>query len=136
WVRGGRTDGSISYWRLSLLILIFLAVVSSLVFLVRKMLRQGFWRIFRRRQVEGKPASVVEFYERMTKALAVRGLERAAGETPLEFAEATGIPEALKITRAYNRVRFGVRPLTGDEAAEVERSLTRLEGAELERKDS
>jgi transglutaminase-like putative cysteine protease len=72
-------------------------------------------------------AAVVEFYERMTKALATRGLSRRADETPLEFAETIGTPEVLAITRAYNRVRFGAQDLTGDEAAEVERHLHVLE---------
>src|SRR5204863_6210709 len=124
------------YLRLSLLILILAAIVFALIFLIKRIRRLGLWRIFKRRQVEGKPASVVEFYERMTKVLAARGLQRGAGETPLEFAEATGIPEAMKITRVYNRVRFGAQPLTSDEVANVEQSLTRLEEAELERTDS
>jgi hypothetical protein len=73
-------------------------------------------------------AAVVEFYERMTAALASRDLRRRADETPLEFAESVGAPEALAITRAYNRVRFGARDLNGAEAAEVERYLIALEG--------
>ncbi|HEX8354194.1 MAG TPA: DUF3488 and transglutaminase-like domain-containing protein [Pyrinomonadaceae bacterium] len=72
-------------------------------------------------------AAVVEFYERMTAALASRGLSRRPDETPLEFAEAVGTPEALAITRAYNRVRFGARDLTGAEAEEVARQLRRVE---------
>ena len=72
-------------------------------------------------------AAVVEFYERMTETLAERGLRRRADETPLEFAGAIGMPEVLKITRAYNRVRFGAQHLTDAEAAEVERSLQGME---------
>lgn len=68
-------------------------------------------------------AAVVEFYERMTEALAQRGLRRRADETPLEFAETVAAPGVLAITRAYNRVRFGAQHLTSAEAAEVERSL-------------
>ena len=72
-------------------------------------------------------AAVVEFYERMSATLASRGLSRRPDETPLEFAEAVGTPEVLAITRAYNRVRFGARDLTGAEADEVERHLRRME---------
>src|ERR1043166_2174073 len=76
----------------------------------------------------GKPdAAVVEFYRRMTEALAARGLRRRADETPLEFASALGTPEVLTITRAYNRIRFGAQHLNNAEAAEVERSLRRVE---------
>ena len=63
----------------------------------------------------------------MTEALAGRGLRRRADETPLEFAESVGSPEVLKITGAYNRVRFGAQQLTSAEAAEVERSLRSVE---------
>ncbi|HEX8557821.1 MAG TPA: DUF3488 and transglutaminase-like domain-containing protein [Pyrinomonadaceae bacterium] len=73
-------------------------------------------------------AAVVEFYVRMTEALAARGVRRRPDETPLEFAEAVGAPEVLAITKAYNRVRFGARDLTGAEAEEVERQLLTLEG--------
>jgi hypothetical protein len=64
----------------------------------------------------------------MTKTLYARGLKRPAGETPLEFAEASGIPEALKITRAYNRVRFGEQNLSTVEAEQIEAWLRRMEG--------
>jgi hypothetical protein len=71
--------------------------------------------------------AVIEFYKRMTTALASRGLSRRADQTPLEFAETIGTPEVLEITEAYNRVRFGARDLTDAEAAEVERCLRRME---------
>lgn len=128
WIKGGSTDGNISYLRLSLLTLILAASVFAFVLLIKRIRRLGFWRIFKRRQVEGQPASVVEFYERMTKALATRGLQRAAGETPLEFATALGMPEALDITRAYNRVRFGDEKLSTMEATQIDEWLKGMEG--------
>jgi Domain of unknown function (DUF4129) len=82
----------------------------------------------RRAGARGSETVVVEFYTRMTKALDSRGLRRSADQTPLEFAEALGTPEAISITRAYNRVRFGARGLSNAEAAEVERCLHRMEG--------
>ena len=128
WLRGGDENGRISYARLALLILLLSLGASGLTLLLRRLKRLGFWRFFSRRQVEGKSASVVEFYERMTKALAARGLQRAVGETPLEFAEASGMPEALKITRAYNRVRFGAQRLSAVEVRQIEDWLKRMEG--------
>jgi transglutaminase-like putative cysteine protease len=127
WVKGGSADGSISYIRLSLLILVFATIVFALVFLVRRIRRLGFWRIFKRREAEDKHTSVVEFYERMTKTLAAHGLQRAQGETPLEFATALGMPEALSITRAYNRVRFGDENLSTTETAQIEEWLKGME---------
>jgi transglutaminase-like putative cysteine protease len=71
--------------------------------------------------------SVVEFYERMTRALEARGSKRRADETPLEFAERLGAEEVLAVTRAYNRVRFGGRGLSADEAQGIEGWLRNLE---------
>ncbi|MBA3242570.1 MAG: DUF3488 domain-containing protein [Acidobacteria bacterium] len=73
-------------------------------------------------------ASIVEFYERMTGALEARGVRRRrADETPLEFAKSIGDADVLTITRAYHRVRYGARPLSKTEAAEIERCLMRVE---------
>lgn len=73
--------------------------------------------------------SPVKFYERMTRALEARGLRRAAEQTPLEFASTLDAPEAVLLTRAYNRVRFGAHHLTATEAARVEEWLRKIEGA-------
>ena len=90
--------------------------------------RRGFLGFARgTKEARAADAAVVKFYERMTEALAGRGLRRRADETPLEFAESVGSPEVLKITGAYNRVRFGAQQLTSAEAAEVERSLRSVE---------
>jgi len=72
-------------------------------------------------------AVVVEFYERMTRALAARGARRRDDETPLEFAARHGSPEVLTLTEAYNRVRYGGRGLDERERAEVEEFLRRVE---------
>lgn len=82
---------------------------------------------FRRRSERG----IVEFYDRMQRILARRGLSREDHQTPLEFAAATGISEATVITERYNRVRFGGKDLTREEADEVEEMLRRI--AETER---
>ncbi|HKP71484.1 MAG TPA: DUF3488 and transglutaminase-like domain-containing protein [Pyrinomonadaceae bacterium] len=81
----------------------------------------GFWRRAK------KNYSSVVFYERMTRALESRGLLRTPEQTPLEFAATTGMPEALLVTRSYNRVRFGAHELTTTEAARVEEWLRRIE---------
>ena len=47
--------------------------------------------------------------------------------TPLEFAKTLDSNEALLITRAYNRVRFGNEHLTASEKREVEKALFALE---------
>lgn len=78
------------------------------------------WR--RRRQ-----KSIVEFYERMERVLANRGFQRQSHQTPLEFAFALNMPEAVSITEKYNRVRFGEKDLSGDEAKDIEGWLKELE---------
>jgi len=101
------------------------AAFGAAVFLRRK----GFLSLRSRRgKARAADAAVVEFYRRMSAALDSRGLRRAADQTPLEFAAAVGTPEVVSITEAYNRVRFGARPLSNAEAAEVERCLNRMEG--------
>lgn len=71
--------------------------------------------------------AIVEFYERMQKVLAARGLKRLPHQTPLEFAFALGMPEAIKITEKYNRVRFGEKSLTSQESNDIETWLKDLE---------
>jgi hypothetical protein len=63
----------------------------------------------------------------MTKALAKRGFRRTASQTPLEFAGALAMPEALRITEAYNRVRFGEQEISINEAGEIESWLRQME---------
>jgi transglutaminase-like putative cysteine protease len=88
------------------------------------------WRLRGEKIEDGN--SAVSFYNRMTTALAAHGLQRATSETPLEFATATGMPEALTLTRAYNHVRYGEQELPPTEIAQIETWLKTLE----ETKDS
>jgi protein-glutamine gamma-glutamyltransferase len=74
--------------------------------------------------------SIVEFYERMQRVLATRGFQRESHQTPLEFAFALNMPEAVSITEKYNSVRFGEKSLSNDEAREIENWLKTLENKE------
>ena len=70
--------------------------------------------------------SAVLFYEQML-AIAARGrMIKRADQTPLEFAEVTGIEAIRRITQVYNRVRFGGVRLDEKEADDVSRSLAEL----------
>jgi transglutaminase-like putative cysteine protease len=127
WWAGGPGEGSPSaFFKIAAMLLVFPLLVG-LFWLVRRIRRLGFRRAvnFRRREPEGR--SIIEFYERLTKVLAARGLRRAPEQTPLEFAVATELDEALRITRAYNRVRYGEQALTPIESAEIEKWLKRME---------
>jgi len=63
----------------------------------------------------------------MQRILAAKGLTRETHQTPLEFAYASGIPEVVNVTEKYNRVRFGEKHLSRDEADKIEDWLKSLE---------
>ena len=127
WLRSEGGEGGISYARTGLLLLLVPLVAFGLRQLGRRVRRLGLWRGLRFWRGRERQDSIIEFYERMTKMLEARGISRGAGETPLEFAATTGLSEALKITRAYNRVRYGQHELSAIEAAEIEDWLRRME---------
>lgn len=106
---------------------LILTAAFILFLLARRMRRLGWRRAFRRSDREPDyDQSMVLFYERLTSLLAQRGIRRDADLTPLEFAGSLDVPEALKITRAYNRVRFGHQRLLPEEIEEIERALSDL----------
>jgi transglutaminase-like putative cysteine protease len=80
-------------------------------------------------EAEGRTYSSVQFYERLMSLLEQRGLSRDTHLTPLEFAKTLDSNEALLITRAYNRVRYGGERLSANEKRDVERALFTLESA-------
>src|SRR6185369_10380081 len=81
--------------------------------------------------VEGRTYSRVQFYERLVSLLEQRGLERDKHLTPLEFANTLNSSEAMLITRAYNRVRYGSERLSPKERKEIEQALSVLEAREI-----
>ncbi|MBA4183958.1 MAG: DUF3488 domain-containing protein [Acidobacteria bacterium] len=97
--------------------------IILIVWLYRKIRRLDVWqRIYAWLKFRNE-TTIVEFYERMQKVLASKGFTRAAHQTPLEFAFALNMPEAVRITEKYNRVRFGEKNLSRDEAREIENWL-------------
>jgi transglutaminase-like putative cysteine protease len=92
------------------------------------------WRWMRARQghspAEGTNYSSVQFYERLLSLMEQRGVLRARHLTPLEFANTLKSSEAVLITRAYNRVRYGGQRLSVTEKREVERALFALEATD------
>lgn len=120
-------------WALGYLLAAAISAVL-LVWLYRKALKWKVWQwlmdlLYRRRR-----ASVVEFYDRMQRVLANKGFTRELHQTPLEFAFALGMPEAVKITEKYNGVRFGEKELSREEAHEIEDWLEEISTAEMPRR--
>jgi transglutaminase-like putative cysteine protease len=94
-----------------------------------------FWQFVWRRGArgldeDGRAFSNVQFYEKLLAMMEQRGVLRSKDQTPLEFAGKLKSSEALVVTRAYNRVRFGGERLSAAEQREVERALFVLEAAE------
>lgn len=104
--------------------------IFLLVWLYRKISRSSAWQKFAAWLRQRKDTTIVEFYDRMQNILASKGLRREDHQTPLEFAFALGMPEAVKVTEKYHRVRFGEKDLSSEEAAEIEDWLKNLESKE------
>lgn len=117
-------------WRTFLLLGLAVLLLQLLILLALRVRRLG-WRGFARAQTEeAEEHSVISFYERMVDLMAAQGVRRLPSQTPLEFAADTGRTEALVITDAYNRVRYGLHQLTRAEKQQVEESLRKLEKGE------
>ena len=97
---------------------------GCLILFARKILRRT--GVLRTAE-EGRAHSRIQFYERLISLMEQRGVARDKHLTPLEFAKTLKSSEALLITRAYNRVRFGGQELSAIEKREVERALNALE---------
>ena len=101
--------------------------IILLVRLYRRIIKLAIWqRIFAWLRQKNQ-TSIIEFYERMQKVLASKGFTRQPHQTPLEFAFALEMPEAVSITEKYNRVRFGEKSLSSEEAGEIEDWLKKIE---------
>lgn len=110
---------------------LFLGIIF-LIWLFRKISKSEFWKKFINWLKNKHESNIVEFYERMQKVLAGKGFVRDEHQTPLEFAFGLDMPEAVSITEKYNRVRFGEKDLSSDEAQEIENWLVNLENKSKE----
>lgn len=116
-----------SIWRGHMLaiLVVVLSVLALLLLLRVKGIGWGGLKISRRQEESNR--SAIEFYERLTRLLAKRGMNRSPDQTPLEFAASAGLSEVIAITSAYNRVRYGDDRLSGLEQKQIEEMLLRLE---------
>lgn len=101
--------------------------IIFIVWLFRKIRKLAVWQRIYDWLKQTKQTTIIEFYERMQTVLSNKGFVRAAHQTPLEFAFALEMPEVVKITEKYNRVRFGEKNLSKVEAGEIEVWLKNLE---------
>ncbi|HMT09721.1 MAG TPA: DUF3488 and transglutaminase-like domain-containing protein [Pyrinomonadaceae bacterium] len=76
-----------------------------------------------------KPAATdaaARLFEKMETLLKRYGITRQEHQTPMEFAVASGIPEAIELTDRYQYHRFGGRELTKNEALEFESLIAKI----------
>lgn len=131
-VRGEKGFES-SLWAIGYGIGYFIALVLGIILLIwlyRKLAEMKIFPMILAWLKRKNDATIVEFYERMQKVLASKGFKREPHQTPLEFAFAVNMPEAVKITEKYNRVRFGEKDISQTEAQEIEDWLKNLENKE------
>ncbi len=89
-----------------------------------------FWRkhsfSWRRRFQQDAVGSAIGFYQEMLSSLKRLGYERAANQTPQEFAQAIPLPHVTEITQLYQHVRFGGATLSAAEIQQIETHLKEL----------
>src|SRR5215204_3355363 len=117
-------------------VLLALIVVPALGLVALSLLfGKRVWRLLKTggldAEAEGRTYSSVQFYERLISLMEQRGISRDRHLTPLEFAQTLKSSDAVLVTRAYNRVRFGGQRLSATEKREVERALFALEQLEM-----
>ena len=117
-------------WQQPVWALLLLLLLGGIGFLLLRFKRFG-WRGLK---IKTRPVdsarSAIEFYERLTRLLVKKGLQRTPDQTPLEFAVGAGLNEAVIITGAYNRVRFGAERLSSAELRQIEALLSKAEREE------
>jgi protein-glutamine gamma-glutamyltransferase len=112
-------------------VLAILLGIILVVWLIRLISTYKLLEKFRAWLKDKNETSIVEFYDRMQKVLEKQGFERKPYQTPLEFAFALNMLEAVRITEKYNSVRFGEKNLSRKEAEEIEDWLKDLENRKI-----
>jgi hypothetical protein len=116
----------------ALYLLATVCAVILLIWLCRKVIKMQIRQKLMNWLKRKNETTIIEFYERMQTVLASKGFRRAPHQTPLEVAFALNMPEAVRITEKYNRVRFGEKDLSNYEAEEIENWLKDLQSSNNE----
>jgi transglutaminase-like putative cysteine protease len=104
-------------------VLLFVLLVLVFWFGGKRVRKMSIWSRFRSRFQPGQNRAIIDFYDRMIRLLEGRGLNREPHQTPMEFAAATMLPEAVMLTQKYNLVRFGKAELSIAEREQIENWL-------------
>lgn len=119
-----RGDEGLANSAATLAITVASAVGAALLAVFGWFLAKRIARRLRRKRVAADAATVL--YQKMELALRKVGMKRSEHQTPMEFAVASGIPEAVKLTDRYQYHRFGGRELTKNEALEFESLIAKI----------
>jgi hypothetical protein len=106
-----------------------IAAIFVCFWLYKRLAESNLWLAIRNITFNRKYRTSVEFYERMQKALAAKGIERSLYQTPLEFAFTQDDANIIFVTERYNRVRFGRSNLSREESDQIEQWLESLENS-------
>ncbi len=116
-------------WQRTLALVLTVLGISGILYVMLKK-----WQSLSISKGRAKPQSIkVEFYRAMIKILEGRGLSRADGITPLEFAHQVirsngpNYNGVLHITHFYNRLRFGGVQLSHQEMGQIRSTLKNLQ---------
>lgn len=107
------------------------AIILLLFWLYRRGTHLRLWQRMLTRFRNEANVSIVDFYERMLRILAEKGIVRESYQTPLEFAWTLGSSEAVNITEKYNQVRFGERNINQADAEAIRKWLANLQEGEI-----
>ena len=104
-------------------VLLVVLIVLTFWWGAKRIRSMAIWTRIRLRFHPGQNPTIIEFYDRMIRLLGERGMIREPHQTPLEFAAATRLPEAVMLTQKYNSVRFGNAQLSTTEQDQIENWL-------------
>jgi protein-glutamine gamma-glutamyltransferase len=104
-------------------VLLFVLLVLVFWFGGKRVRKMSIWSRLHSRFQPGQNTTIIDFYDRMIRLLEGRGLNREPHQTPMEFAAATMLPEAVMLTQKYNLVRFGKAELSIAEREQIENWL-------------
>lgn len=97
-------------------------LLLAAIWLFKRIHRSEFWERF------GKQNTLpqIQFYKEMEYLLSQRGIKRSSSQTPLEFANETGLSEVVHLTEQYNKARFGNVEVSNADRVEINRLLRNL----------
>jgi len=125
--RDGLAEAARAGGNAALAVFLFTILALGFVNARKRLVKSRVWTKLRRRFFNKGNDGNVEFYDRLLELLSSAGFQRKDYETPLEFALATNLKEAIEVTEKYHFVRYGRQQLTESDRREISEILKKLE---------